>query len=96
MLSLSLSLHHTKSRLCCCFAQLIAASTIYLATKVKDEPVNIRDLVSVVHCTLNRTIEPPEKDQDFWLIRDAIVQSELLITRMLKFDMNNATHPHKV
>lgn len=74
---------------------MIAASTIYLATKVKDEPVSIRDLVSVVHCTLNRTIEPPEKDSDFWLIRDSIVQAELLITRMLKFDMNNAIHPHK-
>lgn len=76
--------------------QLIAASTIYLAAKVKDEPVSIRDLVSVVHCTLNRTVEPPEKDSDFWLIRDAIIQAELFITRMLKFDMTCATHPHKV
>ena len=76
--------------------QLIAAATIYLATKVKDEPVNIRDLVSVIHCTLNRTIEPPEKDREFWLIRDAIVQAELLVTRMLKFDLNSAVHPHKV
>lgn len=75
--------------------QLIASATCYLATKVKDEPVSIRDIVSVVHCTLNRTIEPPEKDKEFWLIRDGIVQAELLITRMLKFDMTNPTHPHK-
>lgn len=80
---------------CYCF-QLIAASTLYLATKVKDEPVKIRDLVSVVHCTLNRTVEAPENDPDFWLIRDAIVQAELLITRMLKFEMNTTVHPHKV
>lgn len=94
--SLSLSHHETcPCTQCYCF-QLIAASTLYLATKVKDEPVKIRDLVSVVHFTLNRTVEAPENDPDFWLIRDAIVQAELLITRMLKFEMNTTVHPHKV
>lgn len=77
------------------YSQLIAAATLYLAGKVKDEPLKIRDLVHVVHCTLNRNAELPDKEDDFWLIRDSIVQAELLITRMLKFDFN-VIHPHKV
>lgn len=32
---------------------------------------------------------------EYWAMRDGIVQAELLITRMLKFDMN-VEHPHKV
>lgn len=39
--------------------------------------------------------DPPlELNDDYWAIRDAISQAELLITRMLKFDMT-FVHPHK-
>lgn len=79
---------------CICFEQLIAATTIFLATRVKDERVKIRDLVSVVHCTLNRTVIEPENDAEFWVIRDSIVQTELFVARILKFQMDT-THPHK-
>lgn len=37
---------------------------------------------------------PLELNDEYWSIRDAIVQAELLITRMLKFDLN-IVHPHK-
>lgn len=37
---------------------------------------------------------PLELNDEYWAIRDAIVQAELLITRMLKFDLN-IVHPHK-
>lgn len=35
-----------------------------------------------------------ELTDEYWAIRDGIVQAELLITRMLKFELN-ITHPHK-
>lgn len=37
---------------------------------------------------------PLELSDEYWAIRDAITQAELLITRMLKFDLN-IVHPHK-
>ena len=38
---------------------------------------------------------PLELGDEYWTMRDAIVQAELLITRMLKFDLS-CDHPHKV
>lgn len=37
---------------------------------------------------------PLELNDEYWAIRDALVQAELLISRMLKFD-SNIVHPHK-
>uniref|UniRef100_A0A1L8DWS9 Cyclin-Q n=1 Tax=Nyssomyia neivai TaxID=330878 RepID=A0A1L8DWS9_9DIPT len=73
---------------------LIAASALYLAGKLKDDPVKIRDVINVTHKTLNRGSAPLELDDEYWTLRDAIVQAELLITRMLKFDLSTV-HPHK-
>ncbi|XP_059614006.1 cyclin-Q [Phlebotomus argentipes] len=73
---------------------LIAASALYLAGKLKDDPVKIRDVINVTHNTLNRGATPLELDDEYWAMRDAIVQAELLITRMLKFDLSTV-HPHK-
>lgn len=75
--------------------QLIAASALYLAGKIKDDPVKIRDVINVTHNTLNRGTPPLELGDEYWSIRDAIVQAELLIARTLKFDLN-IEHPHKV
>lgn len=36
-----------------------------------------------------------ELGDEYWSMRDAIVQAELLIARTLKFDLN-IEHPHKV
>ncbi|XP_037926804.1 cyclin-Q [Hermetia illucens] len=73
---------------------LIAAASLYLAGKIKDDPVKIRDVINVAHNTLNRGSSPLELGDEYWALRDAIVQAELLITRMLKFDLN-IVHPHK-
>ncbi|GAB0094633.1 cyclin-related protein FAM58A [Sergentomyia squamirostris] len=73
---------------------LIAASALYLAGKLKDDPVKIRDVINVTHNTLNRGSAPLELDDEYWAFRDAIIQAELLITRMLKFDLSTV-HPHK-
>lgn len=73
---------------------LIASASLYLAGKIKDDPVKIRDVINVAHNTLNRGSNPLELGDEYWSMRDAIVQAELLITRMLKFDIN-IVHPHK-
>ncbi|XP_013119030.1 cyclin-Q [Stomoxys calcitrans] len=73
---------------------LIAASSLYLAGKIKDDPVKIRDVINVAHITLNRGASPLELGDEYWSMRDAIVQAELLIARTLKFDLN-IEHPHK-
>ncbi|KAI9587128.1 cyclin-Q [Glossina fuscipes] len=73
---------------------LIAASSLYMAGKIQDDPVKIRDVINVAHCTLNRGASPLELGDEYWSMRDAIVQAELLIARTLKFDLN-FEHPHK-
>lgn len=44
---------------------------------------------------MNRNSSPLELGDEYWAMRDAIVQAELLITRMLNFDLT-VVHPHKV
>nr|AAN71660.1 SD14834p [Drosophila melanogaster] len=68
---------------------LIAAGPLYLAGKIKeDESVKIRDVINVAYCTLNRGNDPVDLNDEYWSMRDAIVQAELLITRTLCFDLN--------
>lgn len=66
---------------------LIASSSLYLAGKLKDDPVKIRDVINVAHNTLNRGASPLELGEEYWAMRDGITQAELLITRMLKFNL---------
>ncbi|XP_063242253.1 cyclin-Q isoform X2 [Bacillus rossius redtenbacheri] len=73
---------------------LIASTTLYLAGKVKDDPLKIRDVINVTHNTLHRGSAPLELGDEYWNMRDAIVQAELLVMRMLKFEVT-ITHPHK-
>ncbi|CAH1110575.1 unnamed protein product [Psylliodes chrysocephalus] len=73
---------------------LIAASSLYLAGKVKDDNLKIRDIINVAHNTLHRGSSPLEIGDEYWNMRDAIVQAELLIMRILKFEVGTV-HPHK-
>lgn len=62
---------------------------------MKDDPLKIRDVINVTHNTLHRGSVPLELGDEYWNMRDAIVQAELLIMRMLKFEVT-VVHPHKV
>ncbi|KAK6617208.1 hypothetical protein RUM43_005188 [Polyplax serrata] len=73
---------------------LIGASTLYLAGKNKDDKIKIRDVINVAHNTFHRGCPPMELGEEYWNMRDAVVQAELLIMRMLKFEVN-VVHPHK-
>lgn len=65
-----------------------------MAGKIKHDAVKIRDVINVAHNTMNRNSSPLELGDEYWSMRDAIVQAELLITRMLNFDLT-VVHPHK-
>lgn len=67
---------------------------MYLAGKIKDDPLKIRDIINVSHNTMYRNTSPLEIGDEYWTMRDAIVQAELLIMRVLKFEVT-ITHPHK-
>lgn len=51
--------------------------------------------MNVSYSTLHRGSAPLELGDQYWAMRDAIVQAELLIMRMLKFQVV-PEHPHKV
>lgn len=42
----------------------------------------------MAYSTLNRGSAPLDLNDEYWAMRDAIVQAELLITRTLSFDLN--------
>uniref|UniRef100_A0A1B0GC76 Cyclin-Q n=1 Tax=Glossina morsitans morsitans TaxID=37546 RepID=A0A1B0GC76_GLOMM len=73
---------------------LIAASSLYMASKIKDDQIKIRDVINVTHNLLNRNASPLDLGEEYFSIRDAIVQAELLIARTLKFDLC-FEQPHK-
>lgn len=74
---------------------MIASTSLYLAGKIKDNNLKIRDVMNVSYSTLYRGSPPLELGEQYWCMRDAIVQAELLIMRMLKFEVM-PDHPHKV
>ena len=64
---------------------MIAATSLYIASKQQDEPLKIRDLINVAHRTLNRDSDVLDLSEEYWNYRDSIVQAELLTMRMISF-----------
>lgn len=75
--------------------QSIASATLYLASKVQDETVRLRDLINVCYHTLHRDAAPLRLADDYWNFRDSIVHAEMLTIRYLQFDIT-FDHPHNV
>ncbi|KAG2455234.1 cyclin-Q isoform X1 [Polypterus senegalus] len=73
---------------------LVAMSAIYLAGKVEEQHLRTRDIINVCHRYLNSKSDPLELDTHFWDLRDSIVQCELLVLRVLNFQVS-FQHPHK-
>lgn len=73
---------------------LIGAASIYLAGKVEDDQLRLRDVINMVHATLRRTNTTLLLGDEYWNIRDAIVQAELFLLRMVGFRVR-IVHPHK-
>jgi len=75
--------------------QLVAAACIYLAGKIESQLIKIRDVINVTRGTLNRKSSPLDLGDAYWALRESIVQMELLLIRVLKFDLT-IHHPQKV
>lgn len=75
----------------------IATGSIYLATKVNEDPIRLKDVINVSQVTLDKTATLNELGNDAWIlsIRDTIVQCELFIMRVLHFDPS-VKLPHPV
>jgi len=73
---------------------LIAGTCLYLAGKVEDNHLKLRDVINIVCSVLHRNLEPLPLGDQYWNTRDAIVQAELLVLRMCQFGVK-FPHPHK-
>ena len=78
------------------FFQLVAASCIYLASKLDPNAnqLKLRDLINVVYTTLHRKDsgapeEPLKLESQYYNIREAICHGELLVLRMSNFQVNS-------
>ena len=76
--------------------QLVAASCIYLASKLDSNAnqLKLRDLINVVYTTLHRKDsgapeEPLKLECQYYNIREAICHGELLVLRMSNFQVNS-------
>ncbi|XP_060034763.1 cyclin-Q-like [Erinaceus europaeus] len=74
---------------------LVAMSSLYLAGKVEEQHLRTRDIINVSIRYFHPSSEPLELDARFWELRDSIVQCELLVLHVLRFQVN-FQHPHKV
>ncbi|XP_038054352.1 cyclin-Q-like [Patiria miniata] len=75
-------------------AHLVGAAAIYLATKVEEQHVKLRDIINVCYRILHRKEPPLEVGKKYWELRESVVNCELLLIRMLKFNAK-VTLPHK-
>ncbi|KAG7171633.1 cyclin-Q-like isoform X2 [Homarus americanus] len=72
---------------------LIGSTCIYLASKVEDDDIKIRDIINVGISNVRRGDAPLSLDPYFSL-RDSLIQAELLLMRVLGFKMR-VELPHK-
>jgi len=74
---------------------LMASACLYLAGKLEDnDHLRLRDIINVVYTTLHRELEPLPLDNEYYNMREAIVQAELQILRMIQFQ-TRCDHPHR-
>ena len=74
--------------------QLMACSCIYVAGKEENDHLRLRDLINVALRTLKKINEPLDLDHEYYATREAIVQAELFLLRMINFE-THLEHPHK-
>uniref|UniRef100_A0A2R5LGF7 Cyclin-Q n=1 Tax=Ornithodoros turicata TaxID=34597 RepID=A0A2R5LGF7_9ACAR len=73
---------------------LVAATAMYLAGKVEEDHLKIRDVINVFHKCVYPKSDPLPLGDEYWCLRDAIVHCELLMLRVLQFRVS-VDHPHR-
>ena len=68
---------------------------IHLVSKVEEQEIRLRDIVTVTYRTIHGNDMPTlEVDEKYWTLRTSVVQTELLVVRVLSFELD-FQHPHK-
>ncbi|VDI73993.1 Hypothetical predicted protein [Mytilus galloprovincialis] len=73
---------------------LIASTTLYIAGKVEENQVTLRDVVNVCYRTLHRSKPPLEMGDMFFALKETIAKCELFVLRALQFRVVY-NHPHR-
>ncbi|CAH1784858.1 unnamed protein product [Owenia fusiformis] len=73
---------------------MVATTSLYLAGKIEEEHLKLRDVINVCYRTLNKDEPPLEIGETYWTLRDGVVNFELFMMRVLKFQVK-FIHPHK-
>ena len=74
---------------------------MYLASKIEEQEIRLRDIINVTYRTLHGgggggpDLPMLEVDEKYWTLRTSVVQIELLVVRVLSFELD-FQHPHKV
>ncbi|GAB6020221.1 hypothetical protein CHUAL_002942 [Chamberlinius hualienensis] len=74
--------------------KLVAAVAIYLAGKVEENHLKVRDVINVCHRMMFSHAKPLELGDEYFNLRDTFVNLELMLLRALRFQVN-FQHPHK-
>eukprot|EP00112_Aurelia_sp_Birch-Aquarium-sp1_P021369 Seg5742.1 transcript_id=Seg5742.1/GoldUCD/mRNA.D3Y31 product=Cyclin-Q protein_id=Seg5742.1/GoldUCD/D3Y31 len=67
---------------------ILGPTALYLASKVKEEPLKIRDVINVCYRILHPQDLPLEIGGRYWSLRDSVLNCELFILRVLNFDVS--------
>ena len=70
-------------------------TAVYMAGKIEEEELKVRNVINVCYRTLHHDKPPLELDDTFWALRHSIIQTELVIVRVLSFRLV-FNHPHQV
>jgi len=70
---------------------LVAPTCVYLASKLGEEALKIRDIVNVSYRVLHPDKDPLEIGTTYWKLRDSITTCELILLRLFAFNVSFQT-----
>jgi len=73
---------------------LVGPTCVYLASKLSEEALKIRDIVNVTYRVFHPKKDPLEIGKTYWKLRDSITTCELMLLRLFAFHVSYET-PHK-
>ncbi|ELU01428.1 hypothetical protein CAPTEDRAFT_126849, partial [Capitella teleta] len=73
---------------------LVATTSLYLAGKVEEDHLRLRDVINVCYSTLHPDRPPLDIGKTYWSLRETVVHCELFIMRLLQFKVS-FDHPHR-
>lgn len=73
---------------------VVACTSLYLASKAEETPCRLRDVINVCFRTLNKDKIPIQITKKYWSLQESIVKCELLFLRVLGFQVT-VENPHK-